>query len=66
MYRTVVKQNSNKDVEKALTFIKAQSQSKQICDTTRGTVFVGKGTLTEKELKYAIQCAKETQDSKTW
>ena len=54
MYRSVIKRNSNKDVDKALAFIKAQCHSKQICDTTRGTVFVGKGTLTEEELKYAI------------
>lgn len=66
MYRNVIKRNSNKDVDKALAFIKAQCQSKQICDTTRGTVFIGKGTLTEEDLDYAIQCVKETQMNKTW
>lgn len=66
MYRTVIKRNSNKDVDKVLAFIKAQCQSKQICNTTRGTVFVGKGTLTEEELNYVIQCAKKTQANKTW
>ena len=66
MWRTVVRLNARRNEEKALAYIRAQCQSKQIRDASKGTVFVGKGTLTAEELDYAIQCAKETQSKRTW
>lgn len=66
MWRTVLRLNASRNEEKALAHIKAECQRKQICDTRKGTVFVGKGTLTAEELEYAIRCAKETQSKRTW
>ena len=66
MWRIIISRNSERDVDKVLAFIKAHFQSKQICENTRGSVFIGKGTLTKKELEYAIQCKKEIQSNRTW
>lgn len=66
MWRTVVRLNARRNEEKALAYIRAECHGRQIRDTSKGTVFVGKGTLTAEELDYAIQCAKETQSKRTW
>lgn len=66
MWRTVVRLNARRNEEKALAYIRAVCQGNQVRDTSKGTVFVGKGTLTAEELDYAIQCAKETYANRTW
>ena len=40
--------------------------SKEIVDNRRGTTFVGRGTFTENQLRYMLECAKETRKRKTW
>lgn len=40
--------------------------SNEILDKRKGTVFVGRGVMTERQLEYMIKCAEETRKRKTW
>ena len=55
-----------KDPDRALARIRAICTSEQIKDKSKGTVFVGRGTMTEAQLEYMFQCAKEARERKTW
>ena len=46
--------------------VKAICTSREIIDDRKGTTFVGRGTFTESQLRYMIECAKETHKKKTW
>ena len=50
----------------ARAHVKAICTSREIIDNRKGTTFVGRGTLTERQLNYMIECAKETRKRKTW
>lgn len=52
--------------DRVRTHIKTIRASREIIDNRRGTTFVGRGTLTERQLNYMIECAKETRKRKTW
>ena len=64
MIRTLSKMR--KDPARALIRAKTICTSEQIKDKSKGTVFVGRGTMTEEQLDYMLQCAKEAKDRKTW
>lgn len=40
--------------------------SNEILDKRKGTVFVGRIVMTERQLEYMIKCAEETWKIKTW
>lgn len=55
-----------KDPDRALAHIRAICTSEQIKDKSKGTTFVGRCPMTESQLEYMLQCAKETRERKTW
>jgi hypothetical protein len=55
-----------KDPDRARTHMRAICASEQIRDKSKGTTFVGRCLMTEAQLEYMLQCAKETRAKKTW